>query len=101
LLGLLVTDASAEPSSTFLLVRQPPRPIRLAGIFFPADGYAHLEGPAGALRLSATARFSHSRGFENGREILKDVPDPAPAAPEAMAWLIDAQRRSWIGELIA
>ena len=100
LLGLLVPDASEGPSSTFLLVRQPPWPLRLAGVFFPAEGYARLEGPAGKLKLSARVRYSHSRGFEDGREILKDVPDPAPAAPEAMAWLIDAERRPWIGDLI-
>jgi hypothetical protein len=100
LLGLLVSDSSDEPKSTFLLVRQPPRPLNLAGTFFPAEGYACLEGPCGSLRLSVRARFSHSRGMENGREILKDVPDPAPAAPEAMAWLIDAERRSWIGDRV-
>ena len=101
LLGLLVSDSPGEPSSTFLLVRQPPHPVQLAGIFFPAEGYAHLMGPAGSLRLSARARYSHSRGWENGREILKDVPDPAPAAREAMAWHIDAERCSWIGDFIA
>jgi hypothetical protein len=101
LLGLLVSDSSDEPTSTFLLVRQPPQLVQLAGIFFPADGYAQLQGPAGRLRLRARARYSHSRGWANGREILKDVPDPAPAAPEAMAWHIDAERRSWIGDLIA
>jgi hypothetical protein len=100
LLGLLVSESSSEPSSTFLLVRQRPRPVQLAGVFFPAEGFAHLQGPAGSLRLSVRARYSHSRGFENGREILKDVPDPAPASPEAMAWLVDAERRSWIGDLI-
>ncbi|SDR42531.1 hypothetical protein SAMN05444161_3790 [Rhizobiales bacterium GAS191] len=101
LLGLLVADASDQPQSTFLLLRQPPPSMQLAGTFFPAEGYVHLEGPAGKLRLSARARYSHSRGWENGRQILKDVPDPAPAAPEAMAWHIEAERRCWIGDLIA
>jgi hypothetical protein len=101
LLGLLVSDSREEPTSTFLLVRQPLQSITLAGTFFPAEGYAHLEGPAGTLHLSARARYSHSRGWENGREILKDVPDPAPSAREAMAWHIEARRRCWIGDLIA
>jgi hypothetical protein len=101
MLGLLVSDSLDEPASSFLLVRQPPRPLHLAGVFFPAEGYAYLEGPAENLRLSVRARFSHSRGYQNGREILKDIPDPAPAAPESMAWLMDAERRPWIGDLVA
>ncbi|MFI5011935.1 MAG: hypothetical protein ACHQAY_06280 [Hyphomicrobiales bacterium] len=101
LLGILVSECPDTPTSAFLLVRQRLQSVHLAGIFFPAEGYVHLEGPAGTLRLSARARYSHSRGWENGREVLKDVPDPAPGAAEAMAWHIEAERRCWIGDLIA
>jgi hypothetical protein len=100
LCGKLAPNLCKDRSSTFTLLRQPPK-FPLAGIFFPADGCARLEGHAGNLQLNVTARFSHSRGLENGREVLKDVPDPAPAAPEAGAWLIDAERCSWIGDKVA
>src|SRR5882672_2116535 len=35
LLGLLVSESEDEPTSTFLLVRQPLRSVHLAGTFFP------------------------------------------------------------------
>ncbi|MEA2889900.1 MAG: hypothetical protein QOI05_693, partial [Bradyrhizobium sp.] len=46
-------------------------------------------------------RYSHSRGWLDGREVRKDIPDPAPASVEAMAWHIEATRRNWIGEFIS
>jgi len=46
-------------------------------------------------------RYSHSCGWLDGKEIRKDIPDPAPASAEAMAWHIEATRRDWIGEFIS
>ena len=43
LFGVLVSESEKEAASTFLLVRQLPIPIELAGTFFPADGYALLQ----------------------------------------------------------
>ena len=43
LFGLLVSESETEATSTFLLVRQLPGPIELAGTFFPADGYVLLQ----------------------------------------------------------
>lgn len=97
LVGVLVSESEAEASSTFLLVRQLPTPIELAGTFFPADGYALLQQRED-ISLICKTRYSHSCGWLNGREIRKDIPDPAPASAEAMAWHIEAMRRSWIGE---
>ena len=36
----------------------------------------------------------------DGKEIRKDIPDPAPSSAEAMSWHIEAARRDWIGEFI-
>jgi hypothetical protein len=72
-------------------------PIELAGTFFPADGYVLLQ-QRDDIRLVAQTRYSHSCGWLDGREIRKDIPDPAPSSAEAMAWHIEATRRDWIGE---
>ena len=42
----------------------------------------------------------HRADFKAGKEIRKDIPDPAPYSAEAMSWHIDATRRDWIGEFI-
>jgi hypothetical protein len=99
LFGVLVSESETEAASTFLLVRQLPGPMELAGTFFPADGYALVEQRE-TISLVCKTRYSHSRGWQDGREIRKDVPDPAPASTEAMAWHIEATRRNWIGEFV-
>jgi len=98
LFGVLVSEK--ENASTFLLVRQLPIPIELAGTFFPADGYALLQQRE-TINLVCKTRYSHSCGWRDGKEIRKDIPDPAPSSAEAMAWHIEATRRNWIGEFIS
>ena len=100
LFGVLVSESRKEASSTFLLVRQLPFRVELAGSFFPADGYAVLEQRE-TISLVCKTRYSHSCGWLDGKEIRKDIPDPAPASAEAMAWHIEATRRDWIGEFIS
>ena len=95
MVGVLVSDR--QGTSTFLLMRQLPRQIELAGTFFPADGYVLLQQQEDICLVCET-RYSHSCGWLDGREIRKDVPDPAPGSAEAMAWHVEAIRHSWIGE---
>ena len=53
------------------------------------------------LSLTCKIRYSHSCGWLDGREVRKDIPDPAPFSAEAMAWHIKAERCDWIGEFIS
>jgi len=94
---VLVSESETESASTFLLVRQLPVPIELAGTFIPADGYARLQQRE-TIGLVCKTRYSHSCGWLDGREVRKDIPDPAPSSAEAMAWHIEATRRNWIGD---
>jgi len=100
LFGVLVSESETDGASTFLLVRQLPTPIELAGTFFPADGYVLVQ-QRDTIRLVCETRYSHSCGWLDGKEIRKDIPDPAPSSAEAMAWHIEAKRCNWIGEFIA
>ncbi len=97
LVGILVSESEKDATSTFLLMRQPPLRLELAGTFFPAEGYVTLQQRED-IRLIGNVRYSHSCGWLNGKEIRKDIPDPAPSSAEAMAWHIEAARRDWIGE---
>jgi hypothetical protein len=100
LFGVLVSESEKEAASTFLMVRQLPFPVELAGTFFPADGYARLQQRE-TISLISKTRYSHSCGWLDGREVRKDIPDPAPSSAEAMAWHIEAKRCDWIGEFIS
>jgi len=100
LFGVLVSESETDAASTFLLVRQLPIPIELAGTFFPADGYVLLQQRE-TISLISKTRYSHSCGWLDGREVRKDIPDPAPSSAEAMAWHIEARRCNWIGEFIS
>ena len=100
LFGVLVSESETEGASTFLLVRQLPFPIELAGTFFPADGFARMEQRE-SLSLVSRTRYSHSCGWADGREVRKDIPDPAPSSADAMAWHIEAKRCDWIGEFVS
>jgi hypothetical protein len=95
LFGVLVAESETEAASTFLSVRQLPVPIELAGTF-----YALLQQRE-TISLVSKTRYSHSCGWLDGREIRKDIPDPAPSSAEAMAWHIEAKRCNWIGEFIS
>ena len=100
LLGLLVSESETDSTSTFLLVRQLPGGIELAGTFFPADGYVLMQRHED-IHLVCKTRYSHSCGWLDGKEVRKDIPDPAPSSAEAMAWHIEAKRCNWIGEFVS
>jgi hypothetical protein len=100
LFGVLVDESEAQASSTFLLARQLPLRIELAGSFFPADGYVVVQQRE-IITLGCKIRYSHSCGWLDGKEIRKDIPDPAPSSSEAMAWHVEATQREWIGEFIS
>ncbi len=94
--GILLSETADE--STFLLVRQRPLQLPIAGSFFPADGYIRIFETQGILGLRSEGRYAHSLGRLASRSIRKDVPDPAPNARGAMALHIEGIRRNWIGE---
>jgi hypothetical protein len=100
LFGVLVGESDTESSGTFLLARQLPLHIELAGSFFPADGYVVVQQRE-TISLACKIRYSHSCGWLDGKEIRKDIPDPAPSSVEAMAWHIDATQRDWIGAFVS
>jgi hypothetical protein len=100
LFGVLVAESEKEASGTFLLVRQLPFRVELAGSFFPADGYVVAQRGE-RLSVVGKTRYSHSCGWLDGKEIRKDIPDPAPSSAEAMAWHIEATQRDWIGEFVS
>jgi len=97
MVGLLVSESERQAASTFLLLRQLPQQIELAGTFFPADGYVRLQ-QQDDIQLVSEIRYSHSCGWLNGKEVRKDIPDPAPGSADAMTWHIEAVRHNWIGE---
>src|SRR3979409_698973 len=100
LFGVLVSESETDSTSTFLLVRQLPGGIELAGTFFSPHGYVLMQQHED-IHLVCKTRYSHSCGWLDGKEIRKDIPDPAPSSAEAMSWHIEAKRCNWIGEFIS
>jgi hypothetical protein len=79
--GILSSESADE--SSFLLVRQRPPVLPIAGAFFPADGHMRMIIGQGTLELLGVGRHAHSLGRLDGRWIRKDVPDP-PRMPAAL-----------------
>jgi hypothetical protein len=96
--GILMSETASE--STFLLVRQQPIQLPVAGSFFPADGYMRIFETQGTVELRSEGRHAHSLGRFDSYWVRKDVPDPAPNARGSMAWHVDGVRRNWAGEFI-
>lgn len=99
--GILLSENERQTESTFLLVRHLPRGVTIAGLFFPAEGYARLDGAFDGLRMRMEGRSAHSRGRLNAHDVRVDVPAPAPGAKWTMAWHIEAAYRPWAGEFFA
>jgi hypothetical protein len=93
--GLLLRENS-EKGAVFLLVRHLPVGTNVEGTFFPVDGYARIYSEDGVLMLEASGRHAHSRGERDGRDVLHDVPHPAPG--DGMAWHFSAFRLPWSRE---
>ena len=89
--GVLTPDHGG-PESIFLLNRDLPEDVPVAGDFAPADGYARLiTEEDGTFRLVAVARESAPG----------DRPAPRPSRQNAPpAWHLTAERRPWQGEVL-
>jgi hypothetical protein len=74
---LLPSEAKAP---TFLLTRNLPESISVAGAFAPAEGYLRLSGRGARLRLRAEGRCIGSA--------------------QHPAWRVEAARAAWVGEYI-
>ncbi|HEY1930900.1 MAG TPA: hypothetical protein VGG99_02720 [Acetobacteraceae bacterium] len=96
-LGLRMTAAGEAAETAYLMLRNLPPDLMVAGVFAPTDGYA-LVGLTGGLRLAASGRYAHSRGEHNGQTVFRDMPNPPPRPSLATAWHITASRRPWSGE---
>src|ERR1700751_3265437 len=57
MVAVLASESATDATSTFLLVRQLPIPIELAGTFFPADGYVLLQQQK-SISLISKIRYS-------------------------------------------
>jgi hypothetical protein len=99
LLGVLLSQAP-NGDCVFLFSRRRPEPLKIAGTFFPAEGYARVCGPISALQLRAEGRHAHSRGTRDGQEVRNDIADPAPNSKLAKAWHVEAVRRHWSGDFV-
>lgn len=101
-LGILLNrvTSGAEEISEYLLMRNQPSDIPVAGVFHPTDGFVRLVQTDGATTLTGHGRFAHSSGVLKGRPVVHDVPDPAPGAEAARSWHMTGERRPWIGEFI-
>ena len=97
--GVLLSETANE--CTFLVVRQRPIQLPVAGSFFPADGYIRIFKTQGTFGLRSEGRYAHSLGHFDSGWIRKDIPDPAPNARGAMAWHIEGIRRNWTGEFFS
>jgi hypothetical protein len=100
-LGILLSEDERTSECIFLLARHLPRDIKVAGSFFPADGYARLSGQFETLRVRSEGRHAHSRGMLNAQDVCYDIPNPAPGAKWAMSWHIDTIYRHWNGEFFS
>lgn len=100
-LGILLPGGDGPGEAAFLLVRHLPPALRIAGVFFPADGYVRIARADPYPSLVGDGRHAHSRGRRDGAIIRHDVPDPAPGCRGAVAWHLRACRRPWTGEVSA
>ena len=96
-LGLRLSAPGESGEGFYLMLRNRPPGVTVAGVFAPSDGYAQLD-LTGGLRVSASGRYAHSRGDQDGQRILADVPAPPPGPSLATAWHVTALRRPWTGE---
>lgn len=96
-LGVRMSVAGEANESTYLMLRNLPPDVTVAGVFAPTDGYARID-LTGGLHLSGSGRYAHSRGEIKGQKVLCDVPNPPPRPALATAWHITAVRRFWSGE---
>lgn len=88
-----------EQVSEYLLMRNRPADVPVAGVFSPTDGFVRVVQRGQTIEVVGHGRYAHAIGDLRGQRIVRDVPDPPPGLPLARAWHLTAGRRPWIGEV--
>jgi hypothetical protein len=101
-LGLLLarSETPDQQEEEFLLMRNRPPEVLVAGVFHPSDGYARVVRKPGVISLTARGRYAHCHGAWKGVPCIRDVPDPSPGFHAARSWHLVAESRPWIGEFL-
>lgn len=106
--GILVDEGSQDVGDSFLLLREQPPGLRIAGRFHPAEGFARLRGRNEELSLALFGRHFQTRhpvraetgpGFFEAPQAAF-LADPAPGTERGLAWRAHALRTPWIGDFV-
>jgi hypothetical protein len=102
-LALLLARATeaGRTEAKFLVVRERPADITVAGSFHPSDGFVVITESRSGHRLAAHGRYVHDDNAPRAGTVARERSRPVPGCGKARSWHIEGIQRPWIGEFKA